>query len=175
MEVPLQITFHDVDHSPSAEEKIRKKAKKLETFFDKIISMAVVVEKTQNAKHQGKLYDLHIKLNVPNKEMVVKGHENEDLEVAIRDSFDALQSQVEKHAQKIHGEVKSHAETLRGQVVRMPEGKDFGFIEGVDGTEYYFNADCVTKPAFNKFKPGMDVTFVEFHGDEGLQARKVSG
>jgi hypothetical protein len=44
MQIPLQITFHGIDHSNALEERIREKALKLEQIYDKITSCRVVVE-----------------------------------------------------------------------------------------------------------------------------------
>ncbi|MBC7908715.1 MAG: HPF/RaiA family ribosome-associated protein, partial [Rhodospirillaceae bacterium] len=41
MQIPLQITFHGIDHSDAAEERVREKVAKLEQFFDRITSCRV--------------------------------------------------------------------------------------------------------------------------------------
>jgi ribosome-associated translation inhibitor RaiA len=37
MQIPLQISFRNMDPSPAVEERIRKKAAKLQRFHDRII------------------------------------------------------------------------------------------------------------------------------------------
>ena len=44
MQIPLQITFHGIDHSDAVEERIREKTAKLEQIFDRITSCRVVIE-----------------------------------------------------------------------------------------------------------------------------------
>ena len=44
MKIPMQITIRDVEHSEMLEAHIRDKAKKLDEFFDHIMSCSVVVE-----------------------------------------------------------------------------------------------------------------------------------
>lgn len=73
----------------------------------------------------------------------------------------------------MHGQVKNHQPTLSGKVARLLNGEGFGFIESTDGTEYYFNAKNLTGDNFDKLSVGTPVHFIEFTGDEGLQAHRV--
>ncbi len=43
MQIPLQITFHGIDHSDAVETRIREKVAKLELLFDRITSCRVVI------------------------------------------------------------------------------------------------------------------------------------
>ena len=172
MQQPVQITFKDLNHSEQLSELIHEKTDKLQQFFENIISCHIVVEQTQKHKHQGKLHNVRINLSVPGKELIATNNEHENVHIAIRDAFDNLRRQLEDHARKVHGEVKPHPEILHGKVVRLFE--DFGFIEGINGTEYYFNAANLTHPKFNKLSIGNNVQFIEAVGDDGLQAHRVS-
>ncbi len=172
-QVPLQITLRDIAHSDALEERIRQKAEKLTQFADRIVSCQVVAELTQRHKHQGKLYNVRIHINLPGKELVVNHNEEEDLYVAIRDAFDDMVRQLEATMQKRHGEVKAHPELLQGEVVRIFKEDDFGFIATPDGEEFYFNANNVVHPSFERLEVGMSVHFIEAMGDEGPQAHRV--
>lgn len=172
MQQPVQITFKDLDQSDELTELIHEKTDKLQQFFENIISCHVVVEQTQKHKNQGKLNNVRINLGVPGKELIVTNNENENVYIAVRDAFDNLRRQLEDHARKTHGEVKPHAEIIHGKVVRLFE--DFGFIEGTDGTEYYFNQSNVVHPTFKQLAIGNSVRFIEAVGDDGLQAHRVS-
>lgn len=106
MEVPLQITFHGIDHSDAVEERIRTKVSRLETLFDRIISCRVVItthhRNTSNAHRKGEPYHISIILKVPGDELVVKRdpketHVNEDIVVALRDAFGAMERQVQEY------------------------------------------------------------------------------
>jgi len=114
MQLPLQITFRNMDPSPSVEAAIRDRAEKLERFFDRVISGRVVVEAPHRHKHRGKLYNVRIELKVPSGEIAVthdgaQDHAHEDVYVAVRDSFDAARRLLEDHARTARGEVKTHA------------------------------------------------------------------
>lgn len=113
MEIPVQLSFRNMDPSDAVEANIREKADKLERYFDRIISCRVVVEAPHRRHGKGKLYEVHIDVTVPGKELVVnhsgpKNHAHEDVYVAVRDAFNAMGRQLEDHARKVRGEVKTH-------------------------------------------------------------------
>lgn len=173
MQVPLQITIRNIDHSKAVEERIRQKAEKLNIFSDQIISCHVVVELTRNNKNQGNLHNVRINLTVPNKELVVNHNEQENLYMAIRDAFNDMVRQLEEAARMLHGEVKYHPDLLQGEIVRLFKDDDFGFIATPDGEEYYFNANNVVHPKFQRLTVGTPVHFISAMGDEGPQAHRV--
>lgn len=172
MQQPAQITFKDLEQSDELTDLVHEKTDKLQQFFENIISCHVVIEQTQKHKNQGKLHNVRINLGVPGKELIVTNNERENVYIAVRDAFDNLRRQLEDHARKAHGDVKPHPEMVHGKIVRLFE--DFGFIEGTNGTEYYFNEDNLVHPKFNKLKVGSSVRFIEAVGDDGLQAHRVS-
>ena len=113
MQVPLQISFRNMDPSPSIEEVVREKAGKLERFFDRIVSCHVTVEAPHRHQHKGKLYKVRIDIGMPGKDVHVnqegpKNQAHEDVYVAIRDAFDAAVRQLEDNARRMRGDVKSH-------------------------------------------------------------------
>ena len=114
MPIPLQISFRNMDPSPAVEERIRKKAEKLERFHDRIIGCTVVVEAPHRHHHKGKLYSVRVDISVPGKDVVVDrakptDHAHEDVYVAIRDAFDAAVRRLEDQSRKMRGSVKTHA------------------------------------------------------------------
>lgn len=110
MQVPVQIVFHEVQHSEALENDIREKARKLEAFHPHLMRCHVSVEQPHRHKHQGKLFNVRVALHVPGGEIVVNRDEHEDVYVALRDAFDAARRQLEEHARKARGEVKRHAD-----------------------------------------------------------------
>jgi len=108
MQIPLQITIRDVEHSEALEAHIRDKVKKLEEFFEHIMSCRVVVEMPHKHHHQGKQFNVRIDIGVPGSEIVVNHDHNEDIYVALRDAFDAAKRRLEDYARKIRGNVKAH-------------------------------------------------------------------
>ena len=108
MQIPLQITIRDVEHSAMLETHIRDMAKKLDEFFSHIMSCRVVVEIPHKHHHQGKQFNVRIDIGVPGREIVVNHNHHEDVYVAMRDAFDAAKRQLEDYARKIRGDTKVH-------------------------------------------------------------------
>lgn len=108
MQIPLQITIRDIEHSEALETHIRGKVEKLEVFFKSIISCRVVVEMPHKHHQQGKQFNVRIDIGVPGSEIVVNRDHAEDIYVALRDAFDAAKRQLEDYARKIRGDVKTH-------------------------------------------------------------------
>jgi ribosomal subunit interface protein len=174
MKIPIQITLRNIDHSDALETHIREKTKKLECFFDHIISCRVVVEMPHNHKHQGKPFNVRLDIGVPGREIVVNRDRHEDVYVALRDAFDAARRQLEDYVHRLHGEIKTHQQEYIGEVVRLFHEDGCGFIRRADGDELYFHRDNVVSPAFEHLNVGDEVKFVEELAAEGPQAKRVS-
>lgn len=173
MQVPIQITLRDLPHSPAVEAHIKERAEKLQQFCSSIISCHVVVEFENKNQHRGKIHNTHITVTVPGKELVSTHNTNEDMYVSIRDAFDDMTRQLEGYV--AHLKQGNTSQTmLSGKIIRLFHADGFGFIEGLDGTEFYFNADHVIHPTFDKLTIGVPVHFImEETGYEGPQARRV--
>lgn len=171
--LPVQITIKNNLSSPALETHIRKRAEKLLRYFDRISSCRVVIEIPQKHKLQGKLYNVRIDITVPGKEMAVTRKCDEDVYVALRDAFNAIQRRLEEHSRKRHGRVKSHNDVLHGYVVRIIQDEGYGFIEGVDGNEYYFSVTNVSYPTFSKLSIGDAVEYIAAPSSDGQQAHHI--
>jgi ribosomal subunit interface protein len=94
MDMPLQVTFRDLPHSPALDEKIREKASRLQSLSDRITSCRVTLERRHRHKRQGREYSVRIDLRVPEREIVVNHDHDEDVYVALREAFDAAERQL---------------------------------------------------------------------------------
>ena len=115
MKLPLQITYRNIEATPSLDEHIRAKAEKLSKHFPHITNCQVVFECAHNHQHKGKLYHTSIDITVPGKEIAVSKeshdkHEHENAYVTIRDAFEAVRRQLEEHSQRMKKQVKQHDE-----------------------------------------------------------------
>lgn len=104
MKLPLEITFRNVVRTEEIEERIRAKAAKLDKFYDRITGCRVVVELPHSHHNKGNAYHVRVDLTVPGAELVVNhdkpNPEHEDLGVALRDAFNAMQRQLQAFAQR---------------------------------------------------------------------------
>ena len=178
MQLPLQITFRDMEPSEAVETKIRERAAKLDEYYDRIMSCRVVVEAPHRHSHQGKLFHVRIDLTVPNGELVVNRepaahHAHEDVYVAVRDAFNAAQRRLADYARRQRRDVKTHESTPAARVARLFPDEGYGFIEAPDGHEVYFHKNSVLNDAFERLEVGSVVQFLEEQGDKGPQASTV--
>jgi ribosomal subunit interface protein len=115
MQIPLQITFRNIDSSAAVEDSVREHAAKLEEFHTSVTRCRVIVE-TQHRRHRkGNVYRVRIELTVPGAEIPVshdpeRDHAHEDVYVAIRDAFDAARRRLQDRVRRDQGEVKFHEE-----------------------------------------------------------------
>ena len=65
MQIPLQISFRNMDPSPAVEAVVREKAAKLDRFFERIVSCDVTIEAPHRHHHKGKLYKVRIDIGMP--------------------------------------------------------------------------------------------------------------
>ncbi len=178
MQIPLQISFRDMPPSAAVEAKIRERAAKLDRFYDRIMACRVVVEAPHRRHHQGKLFHVRVDLTVPGGELAVsrepaRHRAYEDVYVAIRDTFDALQRQLEDYARRQRGALKAHAVPAHARVSRLFPDEGYGFIATPDGGEIYFHRNSVLDDAFGRLTIGTEVQFVQEDGEKGPQASTV--
>lgn len=172
--LPLDITLRDIPHSPAIDSKIRKNAEKLNHLNQghTLEFCKVVVALAQNNQNQGKLYSAHIEVKVPGKLLVVSHKEDEDLYVVLRDAFAAMKKKIDSYRTRQRGHVKLHTDVLYGKLSRL--FGDYGFLEALDGREYYFDATRVLNDYFEQLEEGMLVSFIEGPVGETLQATHIN-
>jgi cold shock CspA family protein len=113
-------------------------------------------------------------MTVPGTELVVEHELSEDLEVAIRDAFDAARRKLEDFARKQRGDVKQHEALPRARISALFLDKGYGFLTTPDNREIYFHKNSVLNRDFKQLKVGMEVHFVEEEGEKGPQASSVT-
>lgn len=178
MQIPLQITFRNMEPSPAIEQAVREKMAKLEEFHSGIIGCRVVIETPHRRHHQGKLVHVRIDLTVPGSELVVRrepelNHAHEDAYVALRDAFDSVKRQLEDHIRQRRGAVKTHETPSEGRIARLFPEQDYGFIQLLDGREVYFHRNSVLGAGFDRLAVGDTVRIAEEIGEKGPQATTV--
>jgi ribosomal subunit interface protein len=174
MQIPLQISLHGIAHSNALYNAIREKAEKLERYYDHVMSCRVVLELGGRHKRKGKQFNVRIDLKVPGGELAITREHDEDLQVALRDAFDAARRRLEDYARGQRGDVKQHPAEYTGRVARIDAEQGIGFITTADGRELYFSRDNVVTPSFEHLAVGTPVHFIEEVAGEGLQAKRVS-
>jgi cold shock CspA family protein/ribosome-associated translation inhibitor RaiA len=178
MQVPLEITFRGLDRSDAVEADIRKHVDALEKFNTRITSCHVTLTLPHHHAHQGKKFEVIIRLEVPRRELIVhRPHEqnaaHEDAHVAIRDAFRAMRRQLEDYSREIRGNTKFHVPEPRGIVSELFPLQDYGFLKTPEGLRVYFHRNSVLDGRFDELDIDSEVTFVQEEGDKGPQASTV--
>jgi len=123
-----QVVFRGIDHSQAVEDAVHKRLNKLERFSDEIQSLRVILESPHNNHHKGKVYHVGVEALIPNHDIHVTHeqhdkHEHEDIYVAIRDAFNAL----ERRLKGVYGRQRRlgrHARKLGEELSVMTLGEE---------------------------------------------------
>ena len=180
MQLQPQITFRNLDTSPTVKELIEERVAALEKFFDRITACKVLIEAGNRRHRQGRIYHVTVRLIVPGEEIIVKRdpsehHAHEDIRVAVRDAFDAARRQLEDHARRVRGQTKAHEAADVGRVSTLFPERDYGFLTSAAGEEIYMHRNAVVGGGFDKLCVGDEVRYVvrPGEGEHGMQASTV--
>ena len=181
MQVEPQIRFRGMEPSPSVEEVVRERIDRLARFHERITSCAVLIEAPHRHSNKGRIYRVQVDITVPGRKIVTgaereENRAHEDVYVAIRDSFNAAQRQLEDIVRKRSGHrVKPHPETLHGKIARLVPDEGYGFIAAQDGREFFFRRESVaSKKQWLELTEGTKVRFSEHDGQQGPHASAVT-
>jgi ribosomal subunit interface protein len=99
MAIPLSITYRDIDPSAAIEAKINERVKRLEKFANRATALHVTIAAPHRHGHKGQLYQFTLELHLPKDDIVVRqgdtpNHAHEDVYIAMRDAFAALERRV---------------------------------------------------------------------------------
>jgi ribosome-associated translation inhibitor RaiA len=123
MDIPLELSFHNLPSSDGLKEAVRGHVNKLEQFHDHIIGCRVVIEMPHKSqKASGNPPDVHIVVRVPGKEIVVSkelahnGHKKAatDAYAVLDNAFTVAQQQLKAYRRVLHGDVKYKSGQPRG-------------------------------------------------------------
>lgn len=171
MDVPLEIAYHNVEKSDALERRIRARVSRLHERFRHIISCRIVVEAPHRSQVNPLGYHMRVEVRIPEKDLVVSrdpGGQGAhfDAYVLVRDVFDAMERQLEHHAEKMRSDVKQHATPLQGRVLRVFH--DHGFVATNDGQEVYFHRNAVIGDRFDEIEPEMTVELSVIEGESAI-------
>jgi cold shock CspA family protein len=186
------------------EAHIRDAAQKLDVFYDEIMGCRVLVEIPHQHHRKGKRYHVRIDLTVPGSEFAIKREPklitdrplrfrkapdnveleesrelskyaaHDDIQLAIRDAFDAARRKLQDYARRRRGVLKVHEGSPHAHVSKLFPEERYGFLETPDGREIYFHANSVIDSGFGGLKIGAEVHFVEEPREKGPQATTVT-
>lgn len=179
MQEPLQITFHNLDHSEFLDAKVRERAGRMERYYDGVVACRVSIEAPHKQGHKSTL-GISITVHVPGRDLVVKRegrlHEadaHQDAFGIINGAFDAIDRQLEEFSQKQRRDVKTHDGPMYARVIRLYPEQDYGFVETPDGIDLYFHRVVVRDDRFDDLEVGSEV-YYEAADEEGAIGPQAS-
>jgi len=181
MQEPLQITFHNLDHSDALEARVRDRAARMERYYDGVIGCRVSIEGPHKQPHKSTLA-ISITVHVPGRDLVASRegrlHEADARQEAsgiVNEAFDAIDRQLEEFSQKQRRDVKTHDGPLYARVVRLYPQQDYGFIETPEGVDLYFHRVVVRDDKFDQLEVGSEVYYdaADEEGAVGPQASSI--
>lgn len=178
MQLPLQITFRNLDRSEAVEAKVRERAEKLQKYCDQIMGCRVIVEAQHKHHRHGNHYHVRVDVTAPDAELVANREPDEhhaytDVYVAIRDAFDVIRRQLEDYGRRRSRQVKSHETPPHGRIAELHPQDGYGKIEAPDGRLIYFHRNSVVDADLDGLQIGAEVSFAEEMGEHGPQASTV--
>jgi ribosome-associated translation inhibitor RaiA/cold shock CspA family protein len=187
MQVPLEIAFHNVEHSDWAEDEIRTHVARLEDIYKRLTSCRVRVDQRANNAQQTIPPVVRIEIGLPGHKDIVVAHEPDhlqrkfqrpDLHNAINEAFRVAERQLSEFKDKLADRTKSAltheaANEFLGQVAEMAPEKDHGFVMTKEGGLLYFHRNAVLIGDFDRLRRGDAVSYVEEIGDTGPMATKI--
>jgi len=179
MQAPVEVEFQEMVVSPAVRELIEDHVKKLEQRYGRITACRIVVKGPGHHHQTGGLYDINIRMALPDGREVNIGRtpkadeRHSELSFAINDAFKRARRQLQDNARRMEGMIKSHEGQPVGTVVRLDPAGEFGFLRSSDGEEVYFHRNSVLDGNFSELAVGSRVTFADEIGEKGPQATTV--
>jgi hypothetical protein len=142
VELPVQVTFRDVPFADLIEPEIRRRAARLDRYYDRIVSCRILVERSHRHHLNGGRFHVRIDLGVPGGEIVINRESSlhgteQDVDqererkqdevhsvhkharVAVRKAFDAARRRLQDYGRRQRGDTKLHATPLRGRLPKL--------------------------------------------------------
>ncbi|MFP4376014.1 MAG: HPF/RaiA family ribosome-associated protein [Spirochaetales bacterium] len=180
MQIPLEVSFRDVEHTDQLDQLIEYQASRLDKFHSHIMGCHIAVEKPQEHVSSGRPWRVRLDITVPRSNEVVvvkdsgKGDMHEPLEAVIRDAFDTAERNLKSLKEQQRNEVKANAmDQAVGIVSKILHEEGYGFVKDPSEQDIYFHKNAVLESDFDRIEEGTAVWYVAEVGDDGLQATSV--
>lgn len=186
MQVPVQISFHNMQPAEWAEQEIRARAAKLEKLYPRLTGCRVRVDQRAHNATGSVPPVVRIEMSVPGYKDIVVSHEPDhlqlkyqspDLHNAINEAFriaeDRLIAFKDQRQDRSKHPLHESEKQFLGQVTDIDPNGDFGFLLSKEGGLLYFHRNSVLSGDFEKLRSGAEVYYVEEMGDTGPIAAKV--
>jgi ribosome-associated translation inhibitor RaiA len=127
MQTPLQIDFQGMKPTEALRTAIAARVAALEDRFGRVTACRIVLKSPGEHHRTGGLYEVNIRLALPDGKEVNVGHtpsldeRHADVEFALNDAFKRARRQLQDQVRRLQGHVKTH-EARPAAVVEVPTG-----------------------------------------------------
>jgi ribosome-associated translation inhibitor RaiA len=114
MQTPIEIDFRDIDQNPELRAEIAERVAELEQRYGRMTACRVVVRGPGGRHHTGGLYEINLRLALPNGREVNISHtaqadeRHSDLQFALHDAFKRARRRLQEQVRRLQGRVKPH-------------------------------------------------------------------
>ena len=114
MQTPVEIEYQDVVGTPAIQDLVVNHVNKLEQRYGRVTACRVIVKGPGSRHHSGGLYEINIRLALPQGREVNVGRtatadeRHADLLFAVNDAFKRARRRLQDQARRLQGQVKHH-------------------------------------------------------------------
>jgi len=113
MHTPLEIVFNGMGRSEFVEQSVRKHLAHIEKHYNQLTSCYVSISAPHKGHRHGNQFEIHIKAHVPGTDVAVshnpgKDNTHDDMQVLIRDTFNAFEAKLKKLKTKRHHQLRTN-------------------------------------------------------------------
>ena len=162
MNPQVEITFNEIDHSDAVEARIRQRVDKLLAMGENIRRCKVWVRAPHHRGNKPVAYVIDLSVQMTGTTLHVDhrpGDDNAhtDVNVAIRDAFNAMERQVRKWKEQHKGRPTHLEAPLQGRIETLDGYSECGQIATTDGRLIYFHRNSVAEDGYDRLNEGDEV------------------
>ena len=186
MQVPVEISFHNLDSVDWAKKEINNHIARLEHIYGRLTSCRVRVDQRVHNVNKATPPVVHIDISLPGGKDIVVAHEPDHLELkyrqpdlhkAITEAFRIAERRLAEYKEQLKNPTAQArheaANEFAGEITELSPATDSGFLLTKEGGLLYFHRNSLLSGNFAALKPGQRVSYVEAMGDTGPIASKV--
>jgi ribosome-associated translation inhibitor RaiA len=172
MQAEPEITFKNMDASPTLEARIRERIDRLERFHHGIIGCRVVVQEAHKSAASGKNpLRIDLEVQIPGDLLHTSGEEEiratkDHTGNLVSRVFEAMEHRLDSAVARDKRQLKAHsADHEIGCVTRLFAGQGYGFVQVGEGPELYFTENVLHGLAMAELEAGSRVVVSRAHED----------
>ncbi len=172
MQEAPEITFKNMDVSPTLDARLRERIDRLERFHHGIIGCRVVVQEAHKSPASGKNpLRIDLEVEIPGDFLHSSGEEEirevkDETGNLVTRVFEAMEHQLDAAVARNKRQVKAHAADHEiGRVTRLFPGQGYGFVQVGEGPELYFTENVLHGLAMAELEEGSRVVVTRAHDD----------